>query len=181
MIDKDGHTRLAEFSLITLIPDQSTFVSSCIESGTLPWMSPELLDPESFGLKKRRPTRESDYYALGMVIYEVLSGRVPFATHSPFGTLTMVLRGEHPKRPHGEGGELLTHGIWEVVELCWKREPSDRASAKDVLRCLGGTPSPLQPSSLNVDVDVEPDSDDQSDSTHSDSQYDSSVSSQVYP
>jgi len=37
-------------------------------------MSPELLDPERFGVPESegdRPTRQSDCYALGMVIYEV--------------------------------------------------------------------------------------------------------------
>lgn len=37
-------------------------------------MSPELLDPERFGIPESegdRPTRQSDCYALGMVIYEV--------------------------------------------------------------------------------------------------------------
>ena len=37
-------------------------------------MSPELLDPERFGIPETeddRPTRQSDCYALGMVIYEV--------------------------------------------------------------------------------------------------------------
>ncbi|KAF9645728.1 kinase-like protein [Thelephora ganbajun] len=170
MIDKDGHACLADFSLITLIPDQSTFISSCIEGGTLPWMSPELLDPESFGLKEKRPTTESDCYALGMVIYEVLSGQVPFGTYSPFGTLTKIVRGERPARPQGEGGKLITDGIWEVVERCWKREPSERASARDVLLRLGGTPPPPRPRPpLNADDDAEADSDDQLDHTPADS------------
>jgi len=36
-------------------------------------MSPELLDPERFGFDKddRRPTKQADCYALGMVVYEV--------------------------------------------------------------------------------------------------------------
>jgi len=37
-------------------------------------MSPELLDPERFGMpesENNRPTKQSDCYALGMVIYEV--------------------------------------------------------------------------------------------------------------
>ena len=38
--------------------------------GTFRWMSPELLDPPRFR-SSGRPTRESDCYALGMVIYEV--------------------------------------------------------------------------------------------------------------
>ena len=42
-------------------------------------MSPELLDPDRFGFEDTRPSNESDCYALGVVIYSVLSGRVPFA------------------------------------------------------------------------------------------------------
>ena len=34
-------------------------------------MSPELLYPKKYGLKECRPTKPSDCYALGMVIYEV--------------------------------------------------------------------------------------------------------------
>ena len=44
--------------------------------GTYRWMSPELLDPERFGLEYCKPTKESDCYALGMVIYEVRSHSV---------------------------------------------------------------------------------------------------------
>ena len=44
-----------------------TAVSS---GGTFGWMSPELLDPPRFG-SNGSPTRESDCYALGMVIYQV--------------------------------------------------------------------------------------------------------------
>ena len=43
--------------------------------GTYRWMSPELLDPEAFGIpqseESTRPTTQSDCYAFGMVIYEV--------------------------------------------------------------------------------------------------------------
>ena len=47
---------------------------SFTEGGTYRWMSPELLDPERFGMSAtgdNRPTKQSDCYALGMVIYEV--------------------------------------------------------------------------------------------------------------
>jgi serine/threonine protein kinase len=47
---------------------------SFTSGGTRRWMSPELLDPEMFGIlpsEGDRPTRQSDCYALGMVIYEV--------------------------------------------------------------------------------------------------------------
>ena len=39
--------------------------------GTTRWMSPELLYPEGYGTSDGRPTKQSDCYALGMVVYEV--------------------------------------------------------------------------------------------------------------
>jgi len=41
---------------------------SLIYGGSYPWMSPELLDFEAC---EHKPTKESDIYALGMLIYEV--------------------------------------------------------------------------------------------------------------
>ena len=48
-----------------------TSLMSFTTGGTTRWMSPELLDPDLFGTGDCRPTKQSDCYALGMVIYEV--------------------------------------------------------------------------------------------------------------
>ena len=55
-------------------------------------MGPELLEDN-------RPTKESDRYALGMVILEVLSGQVPFVGDSDFAVVRKVIDGDRPKRP----------------------------------------------------------------------------------
>ena len=173
IIDSNGHACLADFSLITLIPDQTTFVSSCVQGGTLAWMSPELLDPQNLGPGKtrRRSTRQSDCYALGMVIYEILSGHVPFEGCGPCAALAKVLGGERPERPQGEERKLFTDGVWSVVECCWKQSPGDRPSAKGVLRCLEGEGTSSHSYFPEMEVDAEPDSDDQSDATSSTSTY----------
>jgi len=116
-------------------------------------MSPELLDPESYGLKDSHPTKESDCYALGMVVYEVLSGQTPFAPSRGFIIIPKVLEGERPGRPQGERGRLFTDSIWGVLECCWRPRPSDRTSVKDVLLCLEGFSLPLRPPSLDVGED----------------------------
>ena len=155
LIDHSGHAHLADFSLLTITPDQSTVISTCIQGGTVQWMSPELIDPDRFGLKKILLTKESDCYALGMVIYEVLSGRAPFAPlKSPLAT-QKVLEGERPKRPEGEERTSFTDGIWEMLEHCWKHQPNERISAEVVLQCLEGTPllpplNQLAPSELEA-------------------------------
>ena len=151
MIDNTGRAVLADFSLVTFIPDHSTFLSSCVNAGTVRSMSPELLAPEKFSLSRLQPTRESDCYALGMVIYEILSGCTPFGTGS-LVILHRILEGERPGRPQGEAGERFTDDIWDMVERCWKTEPRDRPSAKDVLRCLKGNSPTVDSDSDQSDV-----------------------------
>ena len=136
MVDDAGRAVLAGFGLTTLILDQSTFLSSPVEGGEARWMSPELLDPEKFGFPTKYATSESDCYALGIVIYEILSGCAPFGADSSFDILRKVLKGERPERPQGEAGKWFKTNIWDVVERCWRTKPKERASAEDVLLCL---------------------------------------------
>jgi len=88
LVNKDRRACIADFGLSTITgvathataaASQASLISndtlmSFTGGGTRRWMSPELLDPERFGMpesESNRPTRQSDCYALGMVIYEV--------------------------------------------------------------------------------------------------------------
>ena len=166
-------------------------------------MSPELLAPDMFGLKKSRPTRESDCYALGMTIYEVLSGQVPFALLKGSIVVRKVPYGERPERPQRDDGKYFTDGVWGVVQRCWEHQPRDRIRAEAILMGLEGNSTPLElPSNVSGDVemdgdvetdedvgtdedvemdeDVETDGDDQLDITASDSGKYSSGHPQVH-
>ena len=158
LINHNGRACITEFSLLTIISNQETFLSTCREGGTIPWMSPELLDPESFGLKESRLTRESDSYALGMVIYEVLSGQAPFTPS--MAPVVKILCGERPEKPQGVRGAQFTEEIWGMLELCWKPQPGDRPSPNTVLQCLQGVTSNSGPPP-HTGEDVEKDADDQ--------------------
>ena len=61
--------RVATGSLASVLSNDTAM--SFTTGGTIRWMSPELLDPERFGVEGDRPTKKSDCYAFGMVIYEV--------------------------------------------------------------------------------------------------------------
>lgn len=73
LISADRRALLADFGLMNIVSDLGpTFAdSSALVGGTMRWMSPELLSPESFGLLSIKPTISSDVYALGMVVLEV--------------------------------------------------------------------------------------------------------------
>ena len=97
-------------------------------------MSPERLNPAQFGVKDSHPTRQSDCYALGMVILEVLTGKVPFAQdNNDLMVMLKVLKGEHPKRPQGA---LFTDDLWGTLQICWSPQQNDRPTAEDLFECL---------------------------------------------
>ena len=136
--------------------DQTSGYSQAGEAGTIRWISPELLDPEAFDLNDWNPTMKSDCYALGMVIYEVLSGHIPFAEHSDCTVIIMVARGERPKRPRGYEGRWFTDEIWRVLELCWEKRPDNRPNAEGILTCLEGSPPPpSSPLYIGEDTDTD--------------------------
>ena len=87
LVNNNRRACIADFGLSTITGvtnraagvSQASLISndtlvSFTSGGTHRWMSPELLHPEMFGMPEsedNRPTRQSDCFALGMVIYEV--------------------------------------------------------------------------------------------------------------
>jgi hypothetical protein len=124
-------------------------------------MSPELFYPDKSGLKGARPTKQSDCYALGMVIYEVLSGQTPFLPFHWCVVMRKVIDGERPSRPNGPEGAQFTDDLWQTLDRCWAAEPQHRPCATTVLERLERVSSSLRaPSSPQSDESTGADEDD---------------------
>jgi len=151
LIDQTGHARLADFGLLTIVSDPANLLSSrsFTQGGTARWMSPELINPQRFGFENSCPTKSSDCYAFGMVIYETISGRLPFHKYTDLTVFVKVLEGERPLREAG-----FTNSLWEILELCWVPQPDARPRIEDVLHCLEGSSQSGESSSrLHGEVD----------------------------
>jgi len=153
LIDNAGTARVAGFGLMIMADLGTILLSETAVSsgGTFCWMSPELLDPECFG-SSGRPTRESDCYALGMMIYEVswihswrwslihpfqvLTGLQPFRRPHGYTPVPAVLRGERPEKPLDAGSLGFSHELWGLVQLCWSTSSSARPTARVLLDYL---------------------------------------------
>jgi len=154
LIDKNFHARLADFGFLAIVSDPTnpTPSSSYTTGGTPRWMSPELLIAlDQFNLKNARPTKQSDCYALGMVIYEVLSGRLPFSQFGPYIIPRKIMDGERPEKPRGAEGAWFTDDLWLMLNQCWATQLKSRPSVAAVLECLERVSTDLETLSLQKD------------------------------
>ena len=119
-------------------------------------MGPELLVPENFGLDRTRLTKSSDCYALGMVIYETISGNVPFHEFMDMVVATRVIQGKHPSRC-----AVFPEDVWTTMESCWTFQPHDRPGISDILQRLRAASNSSKSLSPGYDYEIDVDSDNQ--------------------
>ena len=158
LVNHNGRACLAGFVLLTIVAEKEAITPWVRGRGAIPWTSPELLSSKTGTHLDYRPTMESDCYALGMVIYEVLSGQAPFSSYqSLWGVARKVLDGDRPKKPEGGRGAWFTTEIWTMLEFCWKPRPADRPSSRDILWGLEKAHPPSSPCTHSDSEDSEPD------------------------
>src|SRR5262249_42668074 len=138
LVAAEGLVKIVDFGLAKLreplagLPDVTTTTGG--ETGTSPGAllgTPSYMSPEQ--ARGEEATPASDQFALGSVLYEMLTGRPAFERGSTAETISAILRDEPTPiaqlRP-GVPAPLL----W-IVERCLSKEPRERyASTRDLAR-----------------------------------------------
>jgi len=90
-------------------------------------MAPELIFGEDDG-SIPPVTKATDIYAFGCLALEISTGEIPWETvRSNFRVTTFISRGRAPPRPEGEiASRELDDDLWELIRICWRRDPSQR-------------------------------------------------------
>jgi len=104
------------------------------EQGTASFMAPELLFSAKFGLEKGVPSKEADIYALGMTVYQVLTGEWPFYPRKETEVVHAVISGERPPKPENAEEIGMTDVLWDLLRECWRGERTTRPNISDMLR-----------------------------------------------
>jgi serine/threonine-protein kinase len=122
-----------------------TAVGSVI--GTPHYMSPE----QATGARTDVGT---DIYSLGVMLYEMACGRVPFDAENPLAVISMQVTEEpQPLRKRMPAGKVLPLGLDSVIHKCLAKDPIDRFASMDDVRAAleriagGGVPLVAPPSS----------------------------------
>jgi tRNA A-37 threonylcarbamoyl transferase component Bud32 len=109
--------------------------SSTLTAGALVG-SPAYVSPEQ--VEGTEATSRADIYSFGVVLYEMMTGELPFVAANPMATAMMRLR-EPPRSPRRLAPGLSQR--WErTILACLERDPAHRpATARDVAAALAGT------------------------------------------
>ena len=136
MIDEFGEPLLTDFGVAALI-DWPSFTMSGALTGTPLYMSPEQARAERVG-------PASDIYALGVVLFEALTGQLPYTCQhaAPVKTVLEAVKNEAPQRPRALNREI-TPELEAVVVKALAKDPAQRYSdaeemALDLERVLSG-------------------------------------------
>jgi eukaryotic-like serine/threonine-protein kinase len=118
LFDAYGHLKLADFGVVKLLEGQEglTLTATGAAVGTPAYMAPELIAGEA--------SAATDQYALGVVLYEMVTGKKPYHGRTPMETLYMHKTAELPDpRTYNPG---LTGWVCEVLKKVLAKEPPDR-------------------------------------------------------
>ena len=133
-LDNEGHEnpKLLDFGIAkSFETDSPALTSTGMILGTPQYMSPEQAEGKSVDAR-------ADLYALGIILYEMLVGKVPFDSPSVPAILVKHLK-EPPQPPSSLRGDIAP-ALEAIVLRCLAKEPSERfASADDLSRALGST------------------------------------------
>ena len=135
LITDSGVSKLADFGIAIATEETFEFTNSGAIMATIPYASPEQLAGRLLG-------PQSDLYSLGCVLYECLSGRLPFRAE-----LAALNLGEEFYTP-ASLRELVPEtpvALSDTIERALEKDPEKRpATAKKMASAIGGGPLPPQ-------------------------------------
>ncbi len=126
LLDDAGHVYLADFGIARLTETATVLTAAGLITGTPQYMAPE----QAMG---RPIDSRADIYALGVMAYEMLIGRVPFAADTPVAVLMKHVNEPIPVPSAGEVPEPLVRPLLKALA----KGPDDRwPLAGDFVRAL---------------------------------------------
>jgi len=134
LIARDGSAKVMDFGIAHSLESQATATAMATIIGTPAYMSPEQAEGKPVD-------HRTDIYSLGLVLYEMFTGRQAFQADTPIGMLTARLQ-ETPPPPSSVEPDLPDR-IDRAIQKCLERKPEKRfQSVTDLEAALTRRPQP---------------------------------------
>src|SRR5262249_49610448 len=135
--------RITDFGLAKVSDENPDQTRSGVVLGTASYMAPEQADG-----RLREVGTAADVYSLGAILYELLTGRPPFAAETQLAILQQV-RDHEPVAPR-RLNPAARRDLETICLKCLQKQPLRRcasaaAMADDLRRCLAGEPVQARP------------------------------------
>jgi hypothetical protein len=138
LLTSDGVPKITDFGLAKSLGEDRGQTASGAILGT-----PSYMAPEQAGGRTREITKAVDVYALGAILYEMLTSRPPFRAETPLDTLLLLVTEE--ATPPSELTPAVPRELEAICLKCLQKNPTNRYSdaealADDLQRFLDGEP-----------------------------------------
>jgi serine/threonine protein kinase len=151
-----GTWKVADFGIAKWVHAEETLTGTGELLGSPSYLAPERIDGQQAG-------PASDLYAVGVLLYEALTGRKPFEGDDPFALAAAIRDGRYEPPTAIEAG--VDPQITAVIERAMRRHPGERYASAEVMaaalvgdeRAVDRAATEVIAGPLEPDVDTEPD------------------------
>lgn len=120
LLSRDHRAKIADFGMSVANTGQELTA----ETGTYRYMAPEVIRHESY-------SSNADVYSFGLVLWQLITREVPFATMTPIQAAFSVAEGRRPSIP-----DSCPPRLRDIIESCWDQDSHKRPSFTYVAMAL---------------------------------------------
>lgn len=123
LIDQEGNTKISDFGIAMALNDEGMTQTNSV-MGTVHYLSPEQA-------RGAQATKQSDIYSLGIILFELLTGSVPFVGETPVSVAIKHSRNDLPSVRQKDPS--IPQSFENIITRATAKDPNDRYESVEAM------------------------------------------------